>query len=104
MLKDISLINLICRFYDFQGGRVVLDGMDIATLEATSFLDSESESIIIEAMGSAFRDLTRIIIYVLDGGRLVQQGRHAEFAAEEGLYRNLCGEQFISGENGGEAG
>ncbi len=200
-----SLVNLICRFYDFQKGRILLDGMDITTLETGSFrsqvgyvpqesflfsgsvfeniqyakpgatmeevreaarianaddfirafpegydtilgergvklsggqkqrlniarallrrprilildeptssLDSESEAAIIDAMGSSFRGLTSIVIahrlstvmaadriFVLDGGRLAQQGRHAELAAVEGVYRNLCSKQFVSGE------
>jgi ABC-type multidrug transport system fused ATPase/permease subunit len=206
-----SLVNLICRFYDFRQGRILVDGIDLTTLEATSFraqvgyvsqecflfsgsvyenihyakpeatmdevreaarianadgfiqalpqgydtilgergvklsggqkqrlniarallrrprilildeptssLDAESEAVIIEAMGSSFRGLTSIVIahrlstvmaadriYVLDEGRLVQQGSHAELVAKEGLYRSLCSKQFVSGDEGGENG
>ena len=200
-----SLVNLICRFYDFQKGRILIDGKDISSLEAASFraqvgyvsqetflfsgtvfenvqyaksdatmdevreaarianadefiralpegydtvlgergvklsggqrqrlniarallrkprilildeptssLDAESEGAILEAMASSFRGLTSIVIahrlstvmaadriYVLDQGRLVQEGTHSELVAVEGLYRTLCSKQFISGE------
>jgi ABC-type multidrug transport system, ATPase and permease components len=76
--------------------------------EPTSALDAESESVILEAMDSVFKGMTRIVIahrlstvrnadriFVLEDGRIVQRGRHEELAAEEGLYRELCQKQFL---------
>ncbi|MBO6573981.1 MAG: ABC transporter ATP-binding protein [Rhodothermales bacterium] len=73
--------------------------------EATASLDSESEAIIQEALEGSFRtdeDLATIIIahrlstvqnadriLVLDGGRLVESGSHAELIEEKGLYARL---------------
>jgi len=75
--------------------------------EPTSALDAESESVLLEALKSVFRDKTCLIIahrlstvvnadrtVVLDSGRIVQQGPHKELAAKEGLYRDLCRKQF----------
>lgn len=41
---------------------------------------------------STIRQADRII--VLEGGRVVQQGRHAELLAEGGLYADLYATQF----------
>ena len=37
------------------------------------------------------------MIFVLDRGRLVERGTHAELLAEGGLYAGLYAEQFGSG-------
>ena len=70
--------------------------------EATSSLDSESESLIREAMQALCRDRTTIIIahrlstvqwvdrtYVLKEGRVIEEGSHAELLAKQGQYHSL---------------
>ena len=75
--------------------------------EATSALDTESERVVQAAMEalregrtvfviahrlSTIRRADRIV--VVDGGRIVQQGTHAELMEEGGLYRRLRELQF----------
>jgi ATP-binding cassette subfamily B protein len=75
--------------------------------EATAHLDSESERAIQEAFQVALRGRTSMIvahrlstvrnadlILVLDGGRVVQNGRHDELLAAGGLYAQLYKTQF----------
>ncbi|MBC7287169.1 MAG: ABC transporter ATP-binding protein [Armatimonadetes bacterium] len=75
--------------------------------EATAELDSESEALIQEALERLMRDRTTFIIahrlstvmnadeiVVLDGGRIVERGTHAELATAGGLYARLCEVQF----------
>ncbi len=75
--------------------------------EATAELDSESEALIQEALERLMRDRTTFIIahrlstvmnadeiVVLDQGRIVERGRHAELATAGGLYAKLCEVQF----------
>ena len=70
--------------------------------EPTSALDTETESLVLGAVRAAMRGRTTLVIahrlstlahadriIVLDRGRIVQTGTHAELAAEEGLYRRL---------------
>jgi ATP-binding cassette subfamily B protein len=70
--------------------------------EATSHLDAENESLIQDALASALRGRTSVVIahrlstvrsadviLVLDGGRIVQQGTHDELIAAGGLYADL---------------
>jgi subfamily B ATP-binding cassette protein MsbA len=79
--------------------------------EATSSLDSESErevqlaldrliegrtTLVIAHRLSTVRNAHRIV--VLDGGRLVEMGSHAELLAQEGLYRRLYEMQFAAEE------
>jgi ATP-binding cassette subfamily B protein len=37
------------------------------------------------------------VIFTIDGGRLVEQGTHAELLAADGLYARLYSEQFGNG-------
>jgi ATP-binding cassette, subfamily B, bacterial MsbA len=75
--------------------------------EATSALDSESESLVQEAIDRMVRHRTTFVIahrlstvlgadriLVLDAGRLVDSGTHAELLAREGVYRRLHAMQF----------
>jgi subfamily B ATP-binding cassette protein MsbA len=75
--------------------------------EATSSLDSESESLVEEALERLMRGRTTLIIAhrlatvhranriaVLEQGRLVDLGTHAELLARDGLYAKLYRMQF----------
>ncbi len=75
--------------------------------EATSSLDSTSEALVQEALEHLMKDRTTFIIahrlstvqhadriLVLDAGRIVQEGRHDDLFAQEGLYRELAVRQF----------
>jgi ATP-binding cassette subfamily B protein len=88
--------------------RVILKDPRILVLdEATSSLDSQSEALIQEALERIMAGRTSIVIahrlstilaadtiLVLDGGRLVEQGTHAELLARGGLYARLYETQF----------
>jgi ATP-binding cassette subfamily B protein len=75
--------------------------------EATSALDAESERMVQAALESAMKDRTTLVIahrlatvqradriVVLDGGRIVDTGTHAELVARGGLYARLASMQF----------
>ena len=75
--------------------------------EATSSLDSESEALVQAALEHLMTGRTTFVIahrlstvvgadriVVLDGGRIVEQGSHAELYAFGGLYRSLYARQF----------
>jgi subfamily B ATP-binding cassette protein MsbA len=75
--------------------------------EATSALDSESERLVQEALDRLTRGRTTLIIahrlatvrsadciFVLDAGRLAEQGNHDSLLAQDGLYARLCRLQF----------
>ncbi len=91
--------------------RVILKDPRILVLdEATSSLDSQSEALIQDALERIMRDRTSLVIahrlstilaadviLVLEAGRLVEQGTHAELLAKGGLYASLYETQFRPG-------
>ena len=88
--------------------RVVLKDPRILVLdEATSHLDSQSEALIQDALSRIMRGRTSIVIahrlstilaadliLVMDRGRIVERGSHAELLAVDGLYAKLYETQF----------
>lgn len=79
--------------------------------EATSSLDSESEKLIEEAMEQLLRQRSTLIIahrlstvlradkvVVIDRGVIVEEGKHADLLASEGVYSRLYRGQFRPGE------
>ncbi len=91
--------------------RVILKDPRILVLdEATSSLDSESEALIQDALSRVMAGRTSIVIahrlstilaadqiLVLDRGRIVERGNHAELLAQDGLYASLYRTQFRAG-------
>ncbi|MBI5305441.1 MAG: ABC transporter ATP-binding protein [Chloroflexi bacterium] len=88
--------------------RVILKDPRILVLdEATSSLDSESERLIQDALKPLMQGRTSVVIahrlstilaadviLVVDDGRIVEQGTHAELLALNGLYARLYNTQF----------
>ena len=107
------------RGYRFSGGekqrlaiaRVLLKDPRVLILdEATSALDTRSERLVQSALEPLMAGRTTIaiahrlstvvaadVIFVLDQGRLVQSGTHAELLRQGGLYAELYEQQFQSG-------
>ena len=94
--------------------RAVLKDPAVLVLdEATSSLDTESERLIEDALARLLVGRTTLIIahrlstvrradriVVLDRGRLVEEGAHAELLAQGGLYARLYQRQFREGDLG----
>jgi ATP-binding cassette, subfamily B, bacterial len=75
--------------------------------EATSALDAQSEKMVQAALDQAMQGRTTVVIahrlatvqqadviWVMDRGRLVEQGTHAQLQAQGGLYASLAALQF----------
>ncbi|HZT47337.1 MAG TPA: ABC transporter ATP-binding protein [Hyphomicrobiaceae bacterium] len=90
--------------------RAILKDAPILLLdEATSALDSESERAVQDALARFTTNRTTLVIAhrlatvqnadlicMMDGGRIVELGSHAELLAREGAYAALCRTQLIA--------
>ena len=90
--------------------RVLLKDPPVLLLdEATSALDTVSERVVQEAIDTAARGRTTItiahrlstivgadVIHVVEAGRVVESGTHAELIAAGGLYADLAAQQLAS--------
>ena len=89
--------------------RLLLKAPAIVVLdEATAHLDSESEAAVQRALDAALEGRTSLVIahrlstvrnadqiLVVDGGRIVQSGTHAQLLRAGGLYADLYRTQFV---------
>jgi ATP-binding cassette, subfamily B, bacterial len=88
--------------------RLLLKAPSVVVLdEATAHLDSESEAAVQRALKTALAGRTSLVIahrlstireadqiLVVDGGRVVERGQHADLLAAGGLYADLYQTQF----------
>jgi ATP-binding cassette, subfamily B, bacterial len=90
---------------------IVRDAPILLLDEPSAALDAQSEALIFEGIGNLLRGRTSItiahrlatvrdadVIFVLDGGRIVEQGRHEDLLARGGIYATLYAIQFNSRE------
>jgi len=97
--------------------RAMLKNAPILLLdEATSALDTESERKVQAALNKLMENRTTLVIahrlstvvdadviYVIDDGRILEQGTHAELLTKKGAYANLYALQFAEEERLGQA-
>jgi ATP-binding cassette subfamily B protein len=98
--------------------RVLLKDPPVLLLdEATSALDTVSERVVQEALDEAAKGRTVIsiahrlstvmgadVIHVIEAGRIVESGTHAELLAAGGLYAELAAQQVAASRIEGAAG
>jgi ABC-type multidrug transport system fused ATPase/permease subunit len=91
---------------------VLVDPRILILDEATSSVDTVTEALIQEALERLLHGRTAIVIahrlstvrnadriYVIDGGRIVEEGDHETLIAQGGLYCDLYERQFIAWED-----
>ncbi len=91
---------------------VLVDPRIVILDEATSSVDTVTEALIQDALGRLLQGRTAIIIAhrlstirdadricVVQGGRVVEQGRHDELLALGGVYKGLYERQFVDQED-----
>jgi subfamily B ATP-binding cassette protein MsbA len=79
--------------------------------EATSALDTESEKLVQDALNNLMKNRTSLIIahrlstiqnadliFVLENGKVAEQGTHQELLMQNGLYKKLIDMQAFSSE------
>ncbi len=90
--------------------RALLSGAPMLILdEATSSLDPESEQLVLRALDRALEGRTALVIahrlstiarahriFVLEAGRVIEQGTHAELLARNGRYATLWAKQQLA--------